>query len=112
MLRKFSWATNALWPEDLLKHKIPSTIILSGNDEIVPVKDVEELFVQRSSEFLDMHKFDGASHGDVFTNDELRAVAVAKVIDMMRIAGHAQNKHESQDSDFESGIVSLVTASC
>jgi len=85
MLRKFSWATNALWPEDLMKHNIPSAIILSGNDEIVPVKDVAELFRKRS-EFLDMHTFDGASHGDVFTNDELRAVAVAKIIDVMRIA--------------------------
>ena len=99
MLRKFSWATNALWPEDLMKHKIPSAIILSGNDEIVPVRDVEELF-RKSSEFLDMHTFHGASHGDVFTNDELRAVAVAKIINVMKVAAApAQNKLESQHCD-------------
>lgn len=43
MLRQFWWASNALWPSDLEKGKIPATVLLSANDAIVPTKEVAEL---------------------------------------------------------------------
>jgi len=105
MLRQFSWATNALWPDDLIKHNIPSSILLSEGDEIVPVKDVEQLF-QTHSKSLETHVFDGASHGDLFLNDDLRAVTVEKIMDVMKTA---QKVKQSETWTFSDGFKSLFT---
>jgi len=90
MLRQFSWATNALWPDDLAKNSIHSKIILSGHDEIVPVKEVQELF-ENSSSFLDTYTFEGASHGDLFMNEDMRALTLDKILDVMQSARKTQD---------------------
>lgn len=89
MLRQFSWATNSLWPEDLTKNSIHSKIILSGRDEIVPVKEVEALF-ENSSSFLHTHTFDGASHGDLFMDEDMRAETLDKILDVMKASREAR----------------------
>ena len=91
MLRQFSWATNALWPDDLEKNSIPSKIILSGRDEIVPVKEVQALF-ENSSSFLDTHTFEGASHGDLFMDEDMRALTLNKILDVMQTARKTQDE--------------------
>jgi len=43
MLRQFSWATNALWPQDLVNNNINAAILLSDKDEIVPTAPIADL---------------------------------------------------------------------
>lgn len=45
MLRHFWRATNAIWLSDLQKHSIPTTVLLSENDEFVPSADIERFFL-------------------------------------------------------------------
>jgi hypothetical protein len=51
----------------------------------VPVKDVAALF-ENSSSFLDTHTFEGASHGDLFMDDDMRAQTLDKILDVMKAA--------------------------
>jgi hypothetical protein len=44
MLRKFSWATNILFPEDLINKKFPTAVLLSELDDIVPSSAIEQAF--------------------------------------------------------------------
>lgn len=109
MLRQFSWATNALWPDDLMQHGVRTSVILSGKDEIVPVKDVEELFqTSAKSGFLETHTFDEASHGDLFFDGDMRAETVDKIMDVMNTA---QSTKDTELWDFSSGLKSLFTTS-
>ena len=93
MLRQFSWASNSLWPEDLKKNDIPSTIILAERDEIVPTPAVEELF----SEFNNRNRakseispvvntFPGASHGDLFMMEPLRKDTANMIFNMIEMS--------------------------
>jgi alpha/beta superfamily hydrolase len=85
MLRQFSWASNSLWPIDLAD--IPSYVILSENDDIVPVQEVEKVFVQQTNrrkvKLTETHTFKGACHGDVFLNDKMRSITVQKVLNIL-----------------------------
>lgn len=85
MLRQFSWASNILWPSDL--DGIPSYILLSENDEIVPVREIEKVFgLHRKKsrvKLADTHVFKGACHGDVFMDEGMRSLAVKKVFDVL-----------------------------
>ena len=88
MLRKFSWATNILFPEDLLKKQIPTTVLLSELDDIVPSSAIERTFRNVKKKFersiLECQVVKGARHGDMVLNPELASITVAKVIEMMR----------------------------
>ena len=44
MLRHFWWASNALWPSDIVNRDISACVLVSENDEIVPSADVASLF--------------------------------------------------------------------
>lgn len=64
MLRHFWWSSNALWPADLEKSKIPATILLSAKDDIVPTKEVAELVSNFNNDPKRRHK--------TFSSHELR----------------------------------------
>jgi alpha/beta superfamily hydrolase len=81
MLRQFSWASNSLWPIDLAD--IPSYVILSENDDIVPVQEVVKIFDEQANG-RQTHVFKGACHGDMFLNDEMRSVTVQKIMESMQ----------------------------
>jgi len=89
MLRHFSWASNSLWPEDLRKHSIPATVVLTENDEIVPVSDVEDLFsnsnsnIWMNSEETNVQIFEKACHGEMFLNESLRQDTISLILDMI-----------------------------
>eukprot|EP00816_Leptocylindrus_hargravesii_P003286 CAMPEP_0196803504 /NCGR_PEP_ID=MMETSP1362-20130617/2928_1 /TAXON_ID=163516 /ORGANISM="Leptocylindrus danicus, Strain CCMP1856" /LENGTH=731 /DNA_ID=CAMNT_0042175145 /DNA_START=41 /DNA_END=2236 /DNA_ORIENTATION=+ len=113
MFRHFPWATIELWPHDLHKHGISTSVILSEHDEIVPSREVEQLFAdynaKRSNnnvgtntdwaEFLAGGKTDltssstfvkaevckGAVHGTVIFDDEVRAHAVSTIHEMISL---------------------------
>jgi pimeloyl-ACP methyl ester carboxylesterase len=57
MLRQFSWNANALWPEDLEAQGIPSCILLSEEDAIVPSTEVNELISSFNSKRGNQDKF-------------------------------------------------------
>ena len=92
-LRKFSWATNELWPKDLMQAKISASVLLSENDEIVPTQEVEKQIenfnsrkFERSNEnFVKSYVFKNASHGEMFLSEELRKTTVQKVLAMLRL---------------------------
>lgn len=82
MLRQFSWASNSLWPIDLAD--IPSCVLLSENDDIVPVQEVVKIFDEQADwRLTQTHIFKGACHGDMFLNDEMRSVTVQKLLNIM-----------------------------
>ncbi len=92
MLRRFSWASNSLWPEDLNENDIPATIVLTENDEIVPTAAVEELFRTFNSRKTKKSEkaqtsvvttFKDASHGEMFMVESLRATTANMIIDMI-----------------------------
>ena len=90
MLRRFSWASNSLWPEDLKANNIPATIVLTENDEIVPAAAVEELFSDFNSKIKKSEQeqasvvtFKDASHGEMFMMESLRETTANMVIDMI-----------------------------
>lgn len=115
MLRHFWWTTNALWPEDLEKNNIPTSVIVSENDEIVPSAEVEELFANYKKEkeniknekllsfISNMEKKNliranmlyGANHGEFVFNDALRTKVVRTVSAMMRLNNIAEKKLEN-----------------
>lgn len=92
-LRQFSWATNELWPEDILNAKNSALILLSEHDEIVPTIEVDKQITNFNLENLDLrgesfvksHVFKNASHGEIFFSEELRQIAVRKVLAMERL---------------------------
>ena len=90
MLRQFSWATNSLFPEDLAKNNIPSTIILTEKDEIVPTLAVEELFREyngknrMTEQSTNMKFFEGASHGEMFFDESLRNDTASVILNLMK----------------------------
>ena len=96
MLRQFSWATNSLWPEDLVNRNIPTSIIMSEVDDIVPVQGVEQLFQRAVSALIDVHVFDNANHGDMLFDEEMRAVTVEI------IRGIARTSHSRRERILES----------
>ncbi len=108
MLRQFSWATNALWPEDLVEKGVKTSVILSENDEILPVQEVEELMQRsRSNGFLDTFVFDGAGHGDMFFDDDMRAETVDRI---MKVVNDSQRTKDTELWDF-SNLKSLFPTS-
>ena len=99
MLRKFSWATNALWPEDLAKRDIPAAIILSENDEIVPTAAICDLFQdfnkrQKHNEkkrgMLRTHVLPDCTHGNLFLNECYRRETVNTILDLQKVPGDGQ----------------------
>ena len=109
MLRQFLWATNALWPNDLDQHGVRTSVILSGKDNIVPVKAVEELFqTSKNKDFLETYTFDNAGHGDLFFDEDLRAETVEKIVDVINTSHRTK---ESELWDFGTGLRSLFATS-
>ncbi len=103
MLRQFSWATNSLWPEDLEVLNVPSAVILSENDDIVPVKDVERLISRSQSPLITTHTFQEANHGEMMFDETLRSETVGKIIDVMRTAkSQPQTKIQPQKNSEQS----------
>ena len=95
--------SNALWPTDLVSKGIPSKVLLSGSDEIVPVRDVERLF-QDFSDHVETYTFENASHGDMFVDESMRSLALEKIISVMNLSRQIENtetalgtKHELTD---------------
>lgn len=82
--------SNALWPTDLVSKGIPSKVLLSGSDEIVPVRDVERLF-QEFSDHVETHTFENASHGDMFVDESMRSLALEKIISVMNLSRQIEN---------------------
>ena len=89
MLRQFSWASNSLFPEDLKKNDIPSTIVLTEKDEIVPTLAVEELFSQfnsknrKTEQSAEVTIFKGVGHGEMFFDESLRKDTVNLILNLM-----------------------------
>ena len=92
-LRKFSWATNELWPTDLMQAKISASVLLSENDEIVPTQEVEKQIENfnckkigmSDGNFVKSFVFKNASHGEMFLSEDLRKTTVQKVLAMLRL---------------------------
>jgi len=55
MLRHFWWASNALWPSDIVSKDISACVLVSEKDEIVPSADVAALFDAYNDEQM-LHK--------------------------------------------------------
>jgi len=97
MLRKFSWATNALWPADLARKKIPATVLLSELDEVVPTRAIDQLFRDFNTKKIeggtlsiqgvtfDCQVFENATHGEMVLNPEHRKKTVQIIAQMMKI---------------------------
>ena len=128
MLRHFWWASNALWPSDILENDLSACVLFSQNDEIVPSADVAELFdsfnrgkkstfagwdefigslssigigEDRPSSFVKAKIMEGASHGDfVFDDDKQRGV-IRSITAMHRLntIKHHQRLHKSKEAD-------------
>lgn len=91
MLRKFSWATNILFPGDLIHKKIPTAVLLSELDDIVPSSAIEQTFrnikvvrKDKGGTIIDCQVIKGARHGDMILNSDLASFSVKKIIQMMR----------------------------
>eukprot|EP00586_Coscinodiscus_wailesii_P020846 CAMPEP_0172518864 /NCGR_PEP_ID=MMETSP1066-20121228/291070_1 /TAXON_ID=671091 /ORGANISM="Coscinodiscus wailesii, Strain CCMP2513" /LENGTH=769 /DNA_ID=CAMNT_0013301331 /DNA_START=106 /DNA_END=2416 /DNA_ORIENTATION=- len=120
MLRHFSWATNALWPQDLERNGISAAVMLSEKDEIVPSAKVEKLMTnyqhdkakkkryqnnggppppmvdffskENTGTFLRTTVMPGASHGEFAFTDPHRERVVRTVLAMMRLNDVRQRK--------------------
>lgn len=152
MFRHFPWATIELWPDDLHKNGISTSVILSEHDEIVPSREVETLFADynaqkeqekqktknggtaadwadvflatgkpddasttSASTFVKAEVCEGAVHGTVIFDDEVRAHAVSTIHNMIRLntssSYRAKNKHERGVFSFDnSGFNNLTPA--
>jgi hypothetical protein len=91
MLRKFSWATNILFPEDLVKKEIPTSVLLSEFDEIVPSSAIERTFrnlkckkKQMERNIVDCQVVRGARHGDMVLNPEMASITISTVMHRMK----------------------------
>ena len=97
MLRKFSWATNSLWPEDLVKEGIPAAILLSENDEIVPTSEVCDLFQDfdesfknahgRKNNLIKTHVFPDGTHGSLFLDETFKMKTVETILNLKQEQG-------------------------
>lgn len=89
MLRQFSWAANSLWPVDLSRNNIPSTVLLTEKDDIVPTIAVEELFSdfnrknKHLSHLAEVKVFQDVAHGEMFFMDSLRNETANMVLDLV-----------------------------
>ena len=89
MLRQFSWAANSLWPVDLTRNNIPSKVVLTEKDDIVPTIAVEELFIdfnrknKHSSHLAEVKVFQEAAHGEMFFIDSLRNETANMVLELV-----------------------------
>jgi len=102
MLRKFSWATNILFPQDLINKDIPTAVLLSELDDIVPSSAIEQTFrnakerkKNKERRIIDCQVVKGARHGDMILNPDLASLSVAKIIQMMR---EGRENHGSQSA--------------
>lgn len=115
MLRRFSWATNSLWPCDLTRNGISASVLLSENDEIVPTTAIAELVsstrrntalplwedvVAKYSATVDgtftrSHIMPEASHGEFAFNDIHREKVVKTVLAMMRLDDIRKKKRKA-----------------
>lgn len=102
MLRKFSWASNILFPEDLIKNEIPTVVLLSELDDIVPSSAIEQTFrtvkekknnMERT--ILDCHVVKNARHGDMILNPKLASLSLSKIIHMIREGGQRSESHSA-----------------
>lgn len=130
MLRHFWWATNALWPGDLDRNKIPTAVLVSEKDEIVPSADVEQIFSHYGNEkakeesnvnrwknifsnsnsgkndgvMLKAKMLRGASHGE-FAFDEIhRKKVVESVLGMMRLNSISEKKKTLDEMNHNSSF--------
>jgi len=77
--RHFYWYANNLWVQDL---PCPTSVVLSENDNIVPVTAIDSYLRRRSVSVL---KLDSARHGEFIMDKEARG----KVLDCVAAAQHA-----------------------
>lgn len=103
MLRKFSWAANSLWPEDLAKEGIPAAILLSENDEIVPSLEVCDLFQDfnqrvnangRKNNLLKTHVFPDCTHGSLFIDETFRKETVDTILGLQKEGGECREQFD------------------
>jgi hypothetical protein len=103
MLRKFSWAANSLWPEDLAKEGIPAAILLSENDEIVPSLEVCDLFQDfnqrvnangKKNNLLKTHVFPDCTHGSLFIDETFRKETVDTILGLQKEGGECREQFD------------------
>lgn len=114
MLRHFWWATNALWPADLEAKSIPTSVMVSEHDEIVPSAEIQQLFsnykgkqelsTQNSKNrfslfskienkmLLRSNMLHGAHHGEFVFDEALRNKVIKTVLAMMRLNNITEKK--------------------
>lgn len=82
--------------------------MLSGSDEIVPVRDVERLF-QDFSDHVETHTFENASHGDMFVDESMRSLALEKIISVMNLSRQIENDETKLGTKHELLLTDPVT---
>jgi len=70
LLRKFSWATNVLWPEDIERSGIPSYIVLSEDDQFVSTQDVVRMVPKETRDLIRTDVFCKSEHGGFLFEEE------------------------------------------
>ena len=82
--------------------------MLSGSDEIVPVRDVERLF-QDFSDHVETHTFENASHGDMFVDENMRSLALEKIISVMNLSRQIENDETKLGTKHKLSLTDPVT---
>ena len=84
LLRKFSWATNVLWPEDIERSGIPSYIVLSEDDQFVSTQDVVRMVPKETRDLIRTDVFCKSEHGGFLFEEEFEQKLIRNILAMMR----------------------------
>lgn len=139
MLRHFWWASNALWPSDIVNKDISACILVSEKDEIVPSADVAALFDTYNKEqtsdvsawdevmkhlasfsigddgssdpFVKAQVLKDASHGDFIFDDEQRLEVIRTISAMHRLNTIKQQRSRKSSELFQTSFTTIEMGS-
>ena len=82
--RNFWWYRNIVWASDLQRHRLPSLICLSEQDEIVPSSAVARhvsMHAKRAGadNLVESYVMQGASHGEMLFDDDIMGPLAARI---------------------------------
>jgi ABC-type antimicrobial peptide transport system permease subunit len=75
--RNLVWFRNIIWPDELQKNKIPTCVIVSSEDHIVPSKEIIRSINQHNDEnpndsYIEVHEIKGSDHGGIVFEESYR----------------------------------------
>ena len=87
LMRKLNWPSLILWPEDLTVLKNPATVILSGNDSLIPSVNIKGQLAEAGHDGVaetNLIWLSDCDHGDFLFDNALAKTVTKHILNPMR----------------------------